>query len=125
MRLGTEADIPWIVDKCRITHGYANLGTFCPDAVADKASRTRNLIEGDSVLCGAEIDLLTTSEPAVNHVMMWHTDGAAWRLLDAHEAASDLPASVSIMFGHPRSAALFRALSAKGYQPVEMMMVKS
>lgn len=125
MRLGTEADIPWIVRKCEQTHSYASLGRFCPETVAARASETTNFIKGESVLCGLEIPLLTTSEPAVNHVMMWHTSGDAWDFLKAHEAQSDLPSSVSVMFGHPRAAAIFRKLTAQGYQPVEMMMVKS
>lgn len=124
IRIGTEADIPWIVDRCRITHAYSNLGEFCPEKVAEQARETTNLISGDSVLCGAEMEMAMTSKPTVNLVHMWHTNGAAWDLLEAHEQISPLPSVVTVVFGHPRAAALFRALSAKGYEPMEIHMVK-
>lgn len=124
IRKGTEADIPWMIDKCRITHGYGGIGEFCPDRVAETARATEALIAGDSLLGRVEIPISTTSTPTLNHVLMWHTTGHAWELLSAHERASSLPSSITVMAGHPRQQGLVKALQRRGYQPFEIHMVK-
>lgn len=118
-------DPAWVIETARHLHEYAGLGApIEPEKIAEVLGHCNVRRIGDGFIAGVEVPLIYGSVPVVNHVVMW--DGSPMvALLDAHEAASPLPSSVSVLLKRPRSAALVRALRARGYHPQEMTMVKT
>ena len=124
MRPATEDDIPWFVEYAKEMHGVLRLGDYDPEHCAEVARSCRCFVDGEGMLGGREVPVLCGSEPALNHVFFWNSKGGAWRLLDAHEAASPLPSSLTVPCEHPRYKALTRALRGRGYEGHELVMVK-
>lgn len=123
-RAATEADIPWMVERARERHEMFNLGKFDPEYVSEIARHANVLIDGESLLWGAELPNSSCEEPAINTVLWWEANQAAWGLLEAHEESSALPSGIFLPAMHPRYKALKRAFRMRGYVPHETLMVK-
>jgi len=93
------------------------------DRIAELMEHCRITQMDGGFVASAEVPLIFGTVPAVNHIVAW--DGSPMgELLAAHEGGSGLPSTLSVLAGHPRQAALMRALKARGYTVQETTMVK-
>lgn len=134
IREAGEADLPLILDMGRAFHAASGQeGEFCPDTFGDFC---RLLIAEDAgclfVSRRGMIGGLVWPSPWSRGVMLslesfwWAEDGAGTALRRAFEAwAAGHGAAPRMGFLHAlRGAAVARALSADGYEPLETIMVK-
>lgn len=98
------------------------VGEFDPEFAAEVLAKCTAHVSDVGFVFGKELNISTGPDLAVNAVIMW--DGQAFDLLEQHERSSDLPSTVSVLAGHPRAAALQRALRMRGYETQETVMRK-
>lgn len=114
----------WILERAKKRHEWLGLGEFDEASARALMEECHVIEDGKSLLCGAEMPSMGASNNALNVVVYWDTNGAAWDFLDKHESMSDLPSALFVPWKHERREALMRALRARGYEPHETLMVK-
>ena len=124
IRQAGPEDMGYLLGIAKRAHVHAGFGGFDIECAKGVIGASRCFV-GKGGLAGMEVPGVSSPEPALNHVVFWDSDGDAWALLAAHEAASPLPSSLSIPAQHGRSRGLKKALLARGYQELETLMVKT